>query len=375
MSEIITRREFIVRGGAALSALAIPYDLRGPGTAERHLLYVAEPGIRNYVEWGGIGILVFDVEDNFRFVRRIPTMQVADGESPENVKGICASAATNRVYVTTIKRMLCIDLLTDAVLWNRAYEGGCDRMAITPDGRTIFLPTLEGPHWFVIDALTGDAQMRIVRNSGAHNTLCSLDGSHAYLAGLRSPSLSIVDTATRAVTSEVGPFGNVIRPFTVDGAQRRCYVNVNDLLGFEIGDIRTGKMLRRVEVPGFKAGPVKRHGCPSHGIGLTPDESELWLCDGANSHVHVFDLTEAVPRLRHSLPVRDQPGWVTFTLDGRFAIPSTGEVFDVRSKRIVTKLSDETGRPVQSEKLLEIVFIDGRPVRAGDQFGAGRRRG
>jgi DNA-binding beta-propeller fold protein YncE len=374
VSEIITRREFIVRGGAALSALAIPYDRTGPRAAERHLLYVAEPGIRNYVEWGGIGILVFDVEDNFRFVRRIPTMQVADGESPENVKGICASAATNRVYVTTIKRMLCIDLLTDALLWSRAYEGGCDRMAITPDGRTIFLPTLEGPHWFVIDALTGDEQMRIVRNSGAHNTLCSLDGSHAYLAGLRSPSLSIVDTTTRTVTSEVGPFGNVIRPFTVDGAQRRCYVNVNDLLGFEIGDIRTGKMLRRVEVPGFKAGPVKRHGCPSHGIGLTPDESELWLCDGANSHVHVFDLTGTVPRLRHSLPVRDQPGWVTFTVDGRFAIPSTGEVFDVRSKRIVTTLSDETGRPVQSEKLLEIVFTDGRPVRAGDQFGAGRRR-
>jgi hypothetical protein len=37
-------------------------------------------------------------------------------------------------------------------------------------------------------------------------------------------------------------------------------------------------------------------------------------------------------------------------------------------------LSDETGRAVQSEKLLEIVFSDGRPVRTGDQFGIGRRR-
>ena len=114
-------------------------------------------------------------------------MQLAEGEAPENVKGICASAATDRVYVTTIKRMLCIDLLTDKVLWSREYEGGCDRMAITPDGRTIFLPTLEGPYWFVIDALTGDEQTRIVRNSGAHNTVCSLDGSRAYLAGLKSP--------------------------------------------------------------------------------------------------------------------------------------------------------------------------------------------
>ena len=35
---------------------------------------------------------------------------------------------------------------------------------------------------------------------------------------------------------------------------------------------------------------------------------------------------------------------------------------------------DETGRPVHSEKIVEIDFADGRPVRAGDQFGLGRKR-
>jgi len=36
-------------------------------------------------------------------------------------------------------------------------------------------------------------------------------------------------------------------------------------------------------------------------------------------------------------------------------------------------LSDEKGRQVQSEKIVEIDFADGKPVRAGDQFGLGRR--
>jgi hypothetical protein len=36
-------------------------------------------------------------------------------------------------------------------------------------------------------------------------------------------------------------------------------------------------------------------------------------------------------------------------------------------------LKDETGRPVQSEKLLEIIFAGSKPVRCGDQFGIGRR--
>jgi DNA-binding beta-propeller fold protein YncE len=377
MPELITRREFVARGSAALTAFALPGVLR-PGASERHLLYVAEPGIRNYTEWGGVGILVYDIGNDFKFVRRIPTLQQPAGETVEPVKGICASAVAGvggaRVYVSTTKRMLCIDLATDALLWNRTYDGGCDRMSITPDGRTVYLPSFEGPHWNVVDAATGDVLSRIVPNSGAHNTICSLDGSRAYLAGLRSPMLRVVDTGTRTVTREVGPFGNVIRPFTVNGAGDRCYVNVNELLGFEIGDLRTGNVLHRVEVPGFQRGPVKRHGCPSHGIGLTPDESELWLCDGANSRVHVFDATVSPPRLTHSIAVRDQPGWVTFTLDGRFAIPATGEVIDVKSKRIVAALSDENGHPVQSEKLLEIAFSDGKPVRTGDQFGLGRRR-
>ena len=88
---------------------------------EKHLLYVASPGIRNYVEHGGIGVLVFDVDNGHRFVRRIPTMSVPAGQEPENVKGIAASAVTGRLYVSTIKRVLAFELATDALLWTRTY--------------------------------------------------------------------------------------------------------------------------------------------------------------------------------------------------------------------------------------------------------------
>jgi DNA-binding beta-propeller fold protein YncE len=149
---------------------------------------------------------------------------------------------------------------------------------------------------------------------------------------------------------------------------------VNDLLGFEVGDNQTGKMLYRVEVTGFQKGPTKRHGCPSHGIALTPDEKELWLADSANSSIHVFDATVMPPKQKMSIKLRDQPGWITFSIDGRLAFPSTGEVVDAGTKRIVATLDDEKGHPVQSEKLLEVDFVDGKPVRAGDQFGIGRKQ-
>jgi hypothetical protein len=64
---------------------------------------------------------------------------------------------------------------------------------------------------------------------------------------------------------------------------------------------------------------------------------------------------------------------VTFSLDGRFAYPSTGDVVEVKTRKIVAELTDEVGRAVQSEKLLEIDFDGEQPVRVGDQFGLGRK--
>jgi len=358
-----------------LIALA-PLTGQPPAAAndDQHFLYVASPGIRNYVEYGGIGILVFDMNQGHRFVKRIPTFDVAPGAQPENVKGIAAHAKTRRLYITTPKRVAAFDLTTERLVWNREYEGGCDRLAISPDGKLLYVPSFEGPHWHAIDAKSGDVVATIVTKSGAHNTIYGADGKRVYLAGLRSPILSIANPKTHKIVGGVGPFSNSVRPFTVNGKQTLCFVNVNDLLGFEVGDIKTGKMLHRVEVAGYDKGTVKRHGCPSHGVGLTPDEKEIWLADGANSRMHVFDATVMPPKQVASIALRDQPGWITFSMDGRYGYPSTGEVIDVKTKQIVATLEDETGRAVQSEKVVEVIFDGEKISRTGDQFGVGRRR-
>jgi DNA-binding beta-propeller fold protein YncE len=341
---------------------------------EKHLLYVAVPGVRNYVEHGGVGILVYDIDAGYKFIKRIPTWDVPAGQQPENVKGVAASAKTAKIYVSTIKRVACFDLLTEKKVWEKTYEGGADRLAISPDGKILYVPSLEGPHWNVVDASTGDVITKIEPKSGAHNTIYAPDGSRVYLAGLHSQVLSVADPKTHTVVSTVGPFTHSIRPFTINGSQTLCFVNVNELLGFEVGDCKAGKMVHHVEVAGYQKGPIKRHGCPSHGIGLTPDEKELWLADAANSSMHIFDATVMPPKQMMSIKLRDQPGWITFSIDGRHAYPSSGDVIDTRTKRIVATLEDETGRHVQSEKLLEIVFANGKPVRAGDQFGIGQKQ-
>ena len=342
--------------------------------AERHYLYVAEPGIRNYVEYGGIGVLVFDIDHGYRFVKRIATWQTPAGKEPENIKGIAASAATAKLYVTTFNRTAAFDIVSGAKMWDRAYEGGCDRLAVSPDGKILYVPSFEGAHWNVVDAATGDVITKIETRSGSHNTIYSLDGSRVFLAGLRSPFLSVAETRTHTVVKTAGPFSRPIRPFTVNGRGTLVFVNVNDLAGFEAADLETGKVLCRVQFADYRPGPLKRHGCPSHGIALTPDETELWVVDGANNCVHVFDATRMPPKQITVVQLRDFPGWISFSIDGRHAYSSTGEIIDAGAKKIVATLTDELGRQVQSEKMLELVFHQGKVIRAGNQFGIGARQ-
>jgi hypothetical protein len=357
----------------ALVALLPAARAGGQEAPLKRYLYVVAPGIRNYLEFGGAGVLVFAIDKGHAFVKRIATPASLEPK-PANIKGVCACPATRRLYFTTPKKLYCLDLATEKPLWEKELPKGCDRMALTPDGKTLYVPSFEKDTWNVVRADTGAHVATLTTKSGAHNTLCGPDGQRMYLGGLKLNYLLIADTATHKLTGKVGPLGGAVRPFVVDGRETLCYICVNGLLGFEIGDLKTGKLLHRVEVAGFKTGKVKRHGCPSHGVGLTPDEKELWVCDAANSRMHVFDNTVMPPKQVASVALREQPGWVTFSLDGRFAYPSTGEVIDVRTRKIVAALKDEKGREVHSEKVVEVHFQAGRPVRAGDQFGIGRVR-
>jgi hypothetical protein len=151
-----------------LLAPVIFLQLRATPTPEKeqHRLYVAVPGIRNDLEYGGVGILV----------KRIPTCDVR-GEAAENVKGIAGSAKTGKLYISTIKRVACFDLITEKKVWEKTYDGGSDRLAISPDGKILYVRSLQGPHWNVVDAATGDVIAKIKLDSGAHNTIYGPDGS------------------------------------------------------------------------------------------------------------------------------------------------------------------------------------------------------
>ena len=65
----------------------------------------------------------------------------------------------------------------------------------------------------------------------------------------------------------------------------------------------------------------------SHGINLRPDQKEIWFVDGVYGYVYVFDVTSLPPKHVADLPIfkdpseTPKPGWISFSLDGKYAYP------------------------------------------------------
>ena len=119
---------------AGLFLLAGRQDLVHAEKLSRYL-YVAQPGIRNYTQYGGHGVIVFDIDNGYKFVKRIAMPGLTNDGKPLNVKGVCGNAKTGRLYVSTIRHLICLDLRTDRVLWEKTYPLGCDRMSMYGNAR------------------------------------------------------------------------------------------------------------------------------------------------------------------------------------------------------------------------------------------------
>jgi DNA-binding beta-propeller fold protein YncE len=352
------------------------------GAAQKELLYVTLPGsLERPVDNNGNGIVVLDVKNNYNFVKRIQTWDVAASQNALQVAGVAASPVTQLIYVASRGRLGAFDLTTDKMAWENAYDGQCcERPQVSPDGTRLYVGSDLKDFWYVLDAKTGALITKIMtpESAGAHNLNLSSDGKLVFMSPSLHKVLSIADASTNKVVKTI-PFSDNTRVFVINHDASLIYSNTNNLLGFEIADVKTGKIIQHVEVEGvgwrekWNMSPRPRipHGSPSHGIALTTDEKELWLADGINDYIHIFDNTVMPPKQIASIKTTAGPYWITVGLDGRFAYVSSGDIIDMKTRKIVGQMKDEYGRTMYSEKLLHMVFTNGKLTRVANQFGNG----
>jgi DNA-binding beta-propeller fold protein YncE len=327
---------------------------------------------------------VYDIDHNNRLVGTVKVPQIVDDH------GIVASLVTGKLYVSYGGQggasgdgsMLAYDLRRNRVIWVRHYNTGIDSMAITPDGRTIYMPRGEAPanssrSWSVINAATGAVTGSIKAGLRPHNTIMGLDGRFVYLGAVAYPYLDVARTATNSVVRKIGPLHGpgAGRPFTINGSQTLAFNTASSFLGFQVSSIETGKVLYTVAPAGFTWNPRAFGGrTPDHGISLSPDERELYLIDTPNGYVHVFDvsgLPASPPREVANIKLAHPPpndGWLQHTRDGRYVyVGRAGDVIDTKTRTIVAFLP-----PLRkTADFLEIDWRRGRPVSTTSRYGIG----
>jgi hypothetical protein len=110
----------------------------------RRYLYCSTPDGAQVEGKSGTGIVIFDIDNDHKFVRRIDIPIFIEG-----LRGFTGCTETKSLYYSTTNRRLgCFDLESEKVVWDKQYDRGCDRSCITPDGKRIYAPS---GWWYLAD--------------------------------------------------------------------------------------------------------------------------------------------------------------------------------------------------------------------------------
>ncbi|HWB10124.1 MAG TPA: cytochrome D1 domain-containing protein [Pirellulales bacterium] len=269
--------------------------------------------------------------------------RVAVGPQPH---GLAATAAGDLLLITIENtggdsgELVWFDPRTDKVTRRLTIGPRPNQLACTPDGRLACVPC-DDASWWVIDTRRGEVMSKIPTGGRPHNTLSSPDGRRMYLGPKGSYHVLIADMQTHKLIGEI-PLSDAPRPIALSRDEKRLYANVDTLIGFEVCDVPARKVIHRVEatVPAELLRTTSR----SHGIALTPEEKELWMCDVFHDRTYVFDLTVEPPHQVATIAMQGGGYWICFSPDGRFCyiserIGNTVAVIDTSSRQIVARIA------------------------------------
>jgi hypothetical protein len=229
----------------------------------------------------------------------------------------------------------------------------------TPDGHWIYVPCADG-HWYVVDGQQKRVVKKIHTGGRPHNTVASPDGKRMYLSPMGYPhAVTVVDIeAGHQVIREI-PFRDVTRPPAITRDERFFFENIDNMLGFQVADIEHGRVVKTIEhfIPPQRRGEWSR----SHGLGVRPDQQEIWSCNVEHHLVHVHELSsgnyQEIARITLPGPVY----WLSFSPDSKYCFVSVRSkrqvaVIDCVSKQLVTFL--DGGEAVKRTQVVGVPLDD-----------------
>ncbi len=300
------------------------------------------------------------------------TVSVIDHDSREVIKtidigakhhGSVPSHRGDRIYMTTEDsgEVVAVDTGSNEILWRVKAGATLHEPSITHDDRFVFAPDFRGGRIAIVDTRTGKLvdEIKMIDPDtaepfdGLHNTYKMADGHHMLSMSILGESMIKIDMNTREIV-RIYRLNGQPRPAAITRDMSTIFVQLSELNGFVAVDMETGKELKRIDWP-FEGEPPDRVDpwTPSHGMGLTIDDRELWAASSFTSQLYAY----SVPELKE-LAVVDVgvlPNWMALSKDGKILYATSQEP----AKEHGTVAVIETA----SREVVKLIEVGPRPKR------------
>ncbi len=263
----------------------------------------------------------------------------------KHIHGVCAQADGRRLFATVESdhTLRIIDTSTQQTIGTVQLAGKPNQCAATPDGKYVAVPIRDGDKVDIVDVM----QQKIVKSlplKEPHNALNTGSNRYIFVSAMSGHEVDTIDLEKMDYASHI-PVGGRPRPYVVNSTGDTMYVALAELHGFVIVNIPQQKVVERVEIPAQHPTPrplqYETDDTRTHGLGLTPDGSELWISSLLDNCMYIYDLKTR--KITGRVPTGAGPNWIVFTPDGKYACVSNTDTDDVsiigvKTRREVTRL-------------------------------------
>ncbi|HJO37278.1 MAG: cytochrome D1 domain-containing protein [Vicinamibacterales bacterium] len=264
--------------------------------------------------------------DNIHLIDPSTNTIVGEISGIEVNHGATSAPDGSRFYITNeVDHTLdVVDARTLEITHQVPLSGRPNNVAIRADGRRVYVAIVSAPGAVdVIDTRSMELVKSVRTAGGVHNTFITPDSKHVVAGSIAGRNLTVIDAETEEALWTLF-FDAGVRPLSFEtnpnGSTRRVFVQLSDFHGFAIVDFEerreVGGRIELPELPEAEQHTEFLQGSPSHGQGVTPDGTMLWLCSKVNSYVYAYSL----PDLKYvgGVHVGSHPDWLTFSPDSRY---------------------------------------------------------
>jgi YVTN family beta-propeller protein len=252
---------------------------------------------------------------------------VEEIEGIEIASGVSFSPDAKRLYFTCEgdQSLVVVDRVSKKILGRAPLTGRPNSVETSPDGKLLFVAIAQEPGAVdIVDAATIKRIKSIPLKGPGHYVYITPDKKYIAANSVRGKFITLIDIATLEPVGDI-TFRSGVRPVAFelgqDGLTSRMFVQLSDLIGFQVVDFKTRKITTTVKLPEEPVSLVGpqggAQGTPAHGIAVSPDNKTLWVNSSIAGAVFIYSLPDL--KLLATTVVGDVPDWLAFTPDSKVA--------------------------------------------------------